>query len=85
MKATVLADNIPQGELRGEWGLSIYIEYQGRNILLDTGASDLFLRNAGKLGKDIAKADYAVLSHAHYDHADGMRVFLNIMIKRNSI
>ncbi|MGN0277841.1 MAG: MBL fold metallo-hydrolase [Lachnospiraceae bacterium] len=75
MKATVLADNIPQGELRGEWGLSIYIEYQGRNILLDTGASDLFLRNAGKLGKDIAKADYAVLSHAHYDHADGMRVF----------
>lgn len=27
MKATVLADNIADGELLGEWGLCIYIEY----------------------------------------------------------
>lgn len=75
MRATVLADNIAGGELRGEWGLSIYIEYEGQNILLDTGASDLFLKNAAGLGKDIASVDYAVLSHAHYDHSDGMRAF----------
>lgn len=75
MTATVLVDNIASGGLRGEWGLSIYIEYEGRNILLDTGASDLFLKNAEELGKDVASVDYAVLSHAHYDHADGMRAF----------
>lgn len=75
MRATVLVDNIASDELRGEWGLSIYIEYEGRNILLDTGASDLFLKNAANLGKDIASVDYAVLSHTHYDHSDGMRAF----------
>ena len=75
MKASVLADNIASGTLDGEWGLSIYIEYGETNILLDTGASDLFLRNAEKLGKSIPAVDYAVLSHAHYDHADGMQTF----------
>lgn len=75
MRATVLTDNIADGELQGEWGLSIYIEYQNRNILLDTGASDLFLKNAEKLGRKIEDVDYAVLSHAHYDHADGMDAF----------
>jgi len=75
MRATVLVDNISSGELCGEWGLSVYIEYQGKNILLDTGASDLFLKNAKMLGKQIENVDYAVLSHAHYDHADGMQSF----------
>ena len=46
MKATVLVDNIADKGLDGEWGLSIYIEYGDRKILLDTGASDLFLQNA---------------------------------------
>ncbi|MCI8417014.1 MAG: MBL fold metallo-hydrolase [Lachnospiraceae bacterium] len=75
MKAWVLVDNIPQPNLPGEWGLSIYIEYNGTNVLLDTGASRLFLKNAQKLGKSIEAVDYGVLSHAHYDHADGMRAF----------
>ena len=75
MKAVVLVDNISQGDISGEWGLSIYIEYQEKKILLDTGASDLFVKNAAKLNKELQKVDYAVLSHAHYDHAGGMRAF----------
>ena len=75
MKATVLVDNISSASLCGEWGLSIYIEYNDTNILLDTGASSLFSKNAKKLDKDIDKVDYAVLSHAHYDHSDGMKTF----------
>lgn len=75
MKATVLVDNISQGELSGEWGLSIYIEYGETTVLLDTGSSGLFLKNAAKLGKDINRVDYAVISHAHYDHANGMKAF----------
>ncbi len=78
MKATVLTDNISCGDLKSEWGLSIYIEYNGKNYLLDTGASGLFYENAQKLNKDITKIDYAVLSHAHYDHADGMEKFFEI-------
>ncbi len=59
-------------------GLCIYIEYNGKKILLDTGASGLFAENAGKLGLSLEEIDYAVLSHAHYDHSDGMRHFFQI-------
>lgn len=75
MKATVLVDNTAKEPLEGEWGLSVYIEYEGRKILLDTAKTDMFASNAKKLGIDLSCVDYAVLSHAHYDHADGMETF----------
>lgn len=75
MKAIVVVDNISYENMKGEWGLCIYIEHDDKKMLLDTAASGLFLENAKKLGIDIRKIDYAILSHAHYDHADGMRSF----------
>ena len=75
MKATVLADNIGTPDLKGEWGLSLYIEFHGQRILLDAGASPLFAENADKLGLSLEEVDCAVLSHAHYDHADGLETF----------
>lgn len=75
MKATVVVDNIENMGIPGEWGLSIYIEYNGKKILLDTGASNLFEQNAKKLNIALEQVDYAVLSHAHYDHANGMKAF----------
>ena len=77
MKATVLADNIKGCGLKGEWGLCIYIEYGDKVVLLDTGASDLFVKNAEQLGLDLKKVDFGVLSHAHFDHADGMKAFFS--------
>lgn len=77
MKATILIDNIAKSPLKDEWGLSVFIEHEGKKILLDTGASALFNENAKKLGADVSDVDYAVLSHAHYDHADGMEGFFN--------
>ena len=78
MRATVLVDNIGMGGLCGEWGLSIHIQHDGHVILLDTGASDLFAKNAAALGLDLAAVEYGVLSHAHYDHADGMGAFFAV-------
>ncbi len=75
MKVTILIDNLSSGSLLSEWGLSIHIDYQGHQILLDTGASDRFVRNAEKLGIDLKEVEFGVLSHAHYDHADGMAAF----------
>ena len=74
-KLTVVVDNIPQGDIKGEWGLSIFVEHNGKNILADVGASQLFADNLSKLGFDIASVDYATLSHAHYDHSNGMERF----------
>lgn len=78
MRARVLVDNTPAGELQGEWGLSIYIEQGDKKILLDTGASGLFLENAKEFGIDLSEVDLAVLSHAHSDHANGMPAFFAI-------
>lgn len=83
MKAAVLVDNIGNSGLTGEWGLSFYIEYKDQKILLDAGQSGLFAENAEKLAINLADVDYAVLSHAHYDHGDGMPVFLDKNKKAN--
>ena len=74
-KLTVIVDNKAGQEIKGEWGLSILIEHNDKKILLDAGGSDLFAENLQKLGFDIKDIDYAVLSHAHYDHANGMPRF----------
>ncbi|SHJ31507.1 MBL fold metallo-hydrolase [Pseudobutyrivibrio xylanivorans] len=74
-KITVTVDNISNLGLEGEWGLCLLVEYDGNKILLDTGASGLFLNNLKSLGFDVADIDYGVLSHAHYDHGNGMPLF----------
>lgn len=83
MRATVLVDNIGNDKAKGEWGLCIYIEYHDHKILLDAGASGLFTENAKKMGIVLKDIDYAVLSHAHYDHANGMKVFFCNNAKAN--
>lgn len=75
MHATILIDNLTKNNLSPEWGLSVYIEYGQYKILLDTGASGRFLKNADAMGIDLSQVDCGVLSHAHYDHADGMGDF----------
>lgn len=80
MKVRVIIDNIPgtaasASSLRSEWGLCVHVEYEGHNVLLDTGSSAKFAKNAAAMGIDLSKVDAGVLSHAHYDHANGMRAF----------
>ena len=75
MRARVLVDNISKDSLAAEWGLSLYIEFREHKILLDAGTTAAFLENASDLDIDLAKVDFGVLSHAHYDHADGLEAF----------
>ena len=77
MKWTVLSDNRSNDRrLSTEHGLSIFLETQRHRILLDTGASDVFIRNAELLGIDLSTVDYAFISHGHSDHAGGLRYFM---------
>ena len=78
MKVTVLVDNIENNNCIAEWGLSFLIEYNNQKILLDTGSSDNFADNAKRLKINLNDVDYGVLSHAHYDHANGIDKFFEI-------
>lgn len=80
MNAVVLIENTaPEGSaLASEHGLALYLEYRGRQILLDAGSSGRFADNAAALGVDLSQVELAVLSHGHYDHADGLRRFFQI-------
>ena len=59
-----------------EHGLSIYIEFEDKKILLDAGKTGAFIDNAKNMAVDLSKLDFAVLSHGHYDHSDGFDRFL---------
>lgn len=86
MKWTVLVDNRScDGLLETEHGLSILLETGHHRILLDTGASDMLMRNAERLGKDLSRVDYVFISHGHSDHAGGLRHFMEINKKAKVI
>ena len=59
-----------------EWGLSILIETDAINVLLDTGKSISATYNANALGIDLSSIDKIVLSHSHDDHTGGLREIL---------
>lgn len=71
-----LIENTSTNGLKGEHGLSLYIETEKHKILFDMGASDLFLENAAKMDVSISQVDLAIISHGHYDHGGGLASFL---------
>ena len=86
MKWTVLVDNRTNNPtFETEHGLSILLETEKHSILLDTGASDMLIRNAERLGKDLSRVDYVFISHGHSDHAGGLKHFMAINKKAKVI
>lgn len=85
MKITVLAENSDcktnPWNIESENGLSLFIEFDERKILFDTGQSDLFIQNAVKMGIDLSDVDYLIISHGHFDHGGGLKHFLKINSK----
>lgn len=87
MKLKVLVDNntfIDQYYL-GEPGLSFYIEDDDKKILFDTGYSDIYLKNAKKLGINLNNLDFLVLSHGHNDHTGGLQYLSEIDTSKTTL
>jgi len=77
MRITILVDNntvIDQYYI-GEPAACYYIEDGERRVLLDTGYSDVFMRNAKSLNIDLSVVTDVVISHGHDDHTGGLRYF----------
>lgn len=70
-------DSVRKRGLLAEHGLSILINTGKKQVLLDTGQTDVFLHNAKHLNVSIKDIDYLILSHGHYDHVDGLLNFCN--------
>ncbi|MDO4334136.1 MAG: MBL fold metallo-hydrolase [Eubacteriales bacterium] len=78
MKIINLVEDTKGGNCLNEHGLSFYIETEKHKLLMDSGATDLFLQNAGVLGVDLTQVDTFILSHGHYDHAGGLSAFAQL-------
>lgn len=79
MRIVSLIDDITRGSCEAEHGLSLYIELDcGARVLFDMGQTDMFARNAERLGIDLSEVDLAVISHGHNDHGGGLETFLRI-------
>ena len=65
--------------LTKDFGFSCISKYQGKTILFDAGSNaDIFKKNTTNLGIDLSKIDIVVISHAHFDHLNGLDYLLQI-------
>jgi 7,8-dihydropterin-6-yl-methyl-4-(beta-D-ribofuranosyl)aminobenzene 5'-phosphate synthase len=82
MKITVLAGNSActtnRWNLKSEDCLSLFIEFDERKILFDTGQSDLFFSNAKAMGIDLSQVHYMVIPYGHFNHCSSLTHFLKI-------
>jgi 7,8-dihydropterin-6-yl-methyl-4-(beta-D-ribofuranosyl)aminobenzene 5'-phosphate synthase len=74
MKLTVLVDNntIIDRYFYGEPGVSYLIECDDGKYLFDTGYSNIFQKNASKMGVNLLELDAIIISHGHNDHTWGL-------------
>lgn len=76
----LVEDKVLDGSnLESEHGFSLYLETPALKFIFDCGQSDLAWKNAAKLGVDLTKINFVVISHAHYDHAGGFPSLLKIV------
>ena len=87
LKITTLIENNGNNDkkLKYEHGLSLYIEYDNKKILFDTGQTGDFIENANYLNKSLHDLNYLILSHGHYDHSGGVKRLLDKLNKNTNI
>jgi 7,8-dihydropterin-6-yl-methyl-4-(beta-D-ribofuranosyl)aminobenzene 5'-phosphate synthase len=62
-----------------DWGFSAFIEYADKRILFDTGNNaEIFAHNVEAKGINLAKLDFAIVSHRHGDHTSGLSHLLKV-------
>ena len=79
MRMVALVENTDRDTRCGaEHGLCIYVKTERHTLLMDTGQTDLLLRNAAALRIDLSDVDVVILSHGHYDHTGGLLPLVSV-------
>ncbi len=68
----VVNDEAQIPKLRAEHGWSVWVEYGGHHVLLDTGQGPALAPNSAVLGLPWDRLEAVALSHGHYDHTGGL-------------
>jgi 7,8-dihydropterin-6-yl-methyl-4-(beta-D-ribofuranosyl)aminobenzene 5'-phosphate synthase len=80
IKATIISENcvyhVPGAV--AEHGLSIFMETDCGNYLLDTGQGKAIVNNALVLGIDLRTIKGIIMSHHHWDHTGGLGPVLDL-------
>ena len=83
IKITTLSENTAAfAGVLAEHGLSVLVETDEANVLLDTGLSISVANNVEALGVNLKNVDKIVISHGHHDHTGGLRDVLRKMRKK---
>ena len=69
---TILAENRANGKFAGQAGLSVLVNAFGNSLILDTGLSKLYTKNAKKAKINLKPIETVVLTHGHSDHTGGL-------------
>ncbi len=87
MKITILYDNRCDNEhLQEGWGFSAWIEFEGANILFDTGGDPAaFSSNAEKMQLPYEAITHLLFSHRHSDHIAGSSEIIKKLSQNVSI
>ncbi len=73
----ILSENRDNCEFKGEGGLSILVDAFGQSFLMDTGYSNLFLKNSKLMGIELDCVEKVILTHGHSDHTSGVAFLQN--------
>src|ERR1019366_3087270 len=73
-RVTILYDAFGKdAAMKQDWGYSVFMEYNGKRILFDTGNDPAVLEQNAKAAKiDLGRLDFVVISHRHTDHTMGI-------------
>ncbi len=74
VRLLVINDNVPAPGLKNDWGWSVYIDMDDKSAIFDADTRpDILRHNIEKMGVEIGKTEFCVLSHHHWDHYGGFQ------------